>query len=104
MPPDPLFSSPDPFSEPTPLIEFGPQPAGPKKDTCTCPKKKKKKKSRPRDVCYRGTYRQLRKGIAYTRQEQVPCDERAPKAKRTRKSIETPTWNDTLRDVFQFPT
>lgn len=110
-PPDPVFSSPDPFNEPTPLIEFGPQPAGPKKDTCTCPKKKKKKKASDRSVCYRGTYKQNKRGITFTPKEQVPCEAKAkPVSKREtrspgrRGSSRTPTWQDTLNDVFNFTT
>lgn len=70
--------APDPFEQP-----FAPKEKDPN-DTCNCDKepkkKKKKKKSEPRSICYKGTYRQLRKGISYRRGEQVPCDDKAPRA------------------------
>lgn len=114
---EPLTAAPSPIRQPVPedtvtpladfLTEFGPGPVLPKKDTCSCAKKKKKKKkkSKPRDVCYRGTYLELRKGLSKTRVEQVPCSDKAPprakKAKAPRKPApRTPTWQDTLNDVF----
>lgn len=85
-----------------------PDPFTPNKDQCQCAKKKKKKpkKRKPRDVCYRGTYLELRKGISKTRLEEVPCSDTAPKKPKIstpRRRKKTPTWDDTLRDVFQLP-
>lgn len=64
----------EPF--PDPLLADIPRPPGTKKDTCTCdePKKKKKPKKDARTVCYRGTYRQLKRGITYKKLEEVPCE------------------------------
>lgn len=110
-PNEPIFFAPsapdpvaDPFADPL-LTEFGPNPQRPDSDTCSCAKKpKKKKKSKPRDVCYRGTYRQNSRGITYNRIEEVPCEPKKAVSKRetpTRKRGKTPTWQDTLNDVFQ---
>lgn len=108
VPIDPIFASPDPFDSPTPLIDPEMDWRGPTKkpDQCQCdkPKKKKKQKKPARTVCFRGTYRQLRKGISYTKQEEVPCEDKAPRKRTSSRKPKTPTWNDTLRDVFQLPT
>lgn len=103
----------DPIDAPGPDLDLdpfplpSPEPFTPNKDACQCDKKKpKKKKRKERDVCYRGTYVQLKRGISYRRVEQVPCDTKAPKAAKTstpRKRRKTPTWSDTLRDVFNLP-
>jgi len=80
-----------------------PDPFTPNKDNCSCAKKKKKKKkkSKPRDVCYRGTYRQLKKGISYVKQEEVPCDDKAPKrARKTTSRKKPPNVGDLARDIF----
>lgn len=74
------FSTPKLTPDPL-LVEFGPQPVGPEKDTCSCAKKKPPKKRKPRDVCYRGTYVQHSRGISYKRLEEVPCDSK-PVSKR----------------------
>lgn len=109
------FFQPIDAPEPT-FTEFGPYPVIPKKDTCGCAKKKKpKKKKRPlRDVCYRGTYVQLLKGISYKKLEQVPCEAKRKSEKPTdamgrptkiprKRKPRTPTWQDTINDVFGIP-
>lgn len=71
----------DPFPDP-----FTPQP--PKDaDACDCDKKPKKKKKKPEDrtICYKGTYRQLKRGISYQRGEEVPCDSKAPARSKVKK-------------------
>lgn len=62
------------------LDAFADPKAEPKKaDPCKCKpcssgeKKKKKKKRKPRSVCYKGTYVELRNGLSKTRIEKVPC-------------------------------
>jgi len=87
----------DPF--PDPLAEFGPSPLKPDKETCSCaPKKKEKKKKRSdRQVCYRGTYRQNRRGITYNAIEEVPCEN--PKRKRTTRKKQ-PTLGDLAKEIF----
>lgn len=94
----------DPFADPFPDPNMR-NPQKPDQDTCKCDAKKKKKpkKRKPRAVCYTGTYQQRSKTTVFRPKEEVPCDAPLPKktrAKRTRKP--TPSWNDTLRDVF-FP-
>jgi hypothetical protein len=37
------------------------------------PKKKDKPKKNQRDRCYRGTYRQLKRGTIFHRIKEVPC-------------------------------
>ena len=89
-----------PFADPL-LTEFGPNPVPPERDTCQCDKKKpKKKKSAPRAVCYRGTYKQNTRGITFTPKEEVPCESKQRAKSSTKKSGRTPTWQDTLNDVF----
>lgn len=65
--------TPDVVPEPT-LPQF--QPEKPRDaDTCQCAnKKKKKKKRKDREVCYRGTYVETKRGLTKKRLEQVPCD------------------------------
>lgn len=65
-----------------------------KQKTCECKeeRKKERKKKPPRQVCYRGTYRQNARGITYQRKEQVEClqskSKRAsPRTARTRTSF-----------------
>lgn len=99
--------APDALSDPL-LTEFGPSPLKPDSDTCSCAKKpKKKKKSKPRDVCYRGTYRQNSRGITYNRIEEIPCEAKAKTSGRPvpkkRAPGGAPSWQDTINDVF-FPT
>lgn len=115
--PDPTTGPGDPFAFPDaqidPLLtEFGPSPLKPQADTCQCDKKKpKKKKSKPRDVCYRGTYRQNSRGITYKRLEEIPCEPKKAVSKRETDAFgrpvpkknskrSTPTWQDTLDQVF----
>lgn len=99
---------PDSLADPT-LVEFGPQPQRPEKDVCQCDKKKpKRKKRKPREVCYRGTYVEYANGTSKKRLEQVPCEGKKPKqtdsfggpTPRKRGKRRTPTWQDTLDDVF----
>ncbi len=105
----PAFAEPLPFAGPfaEPATDAGGltrTPTRTKEDTCDCAKPKKRKKSKPRDVCYRGTYRQNSRGITYNRIEEVPCEPKKAVSKRetpTRKRGKTPTWQDTLNDVFQ---
>lgn len=121
---DPLnFSPPDikmPTLDPTqdPFLTEFPQPNAepdPEEDPCNCKKAKKKKKDKPkpRDVCWKGTYVQRSRGISYTRKEQVPCDAPLPKRVSNRETDtfgrpvpkkrgkrKTPTWQDTINDVF----
>lgn len=104
----------DPLAFDAPLPEFGPAPQGPEKDQCSCAKKpKKKKKPSDRAVCYRGTYRQNKRGITYNRLEEIPCEAKAKKAiskretdafgrpvPKKRGGKRTPTWRDTVDEVF----
>jgi len=71
--------------------------------TTTKTKKKKKEKSKERDVCYRGTYVQLKKGIAYQRIEEVPCEAKAPKKARAPRRRTPKDLADLARDVFNRP-
>jgi len=61
--------------DPTQFDQINPLKTPDKADGCNCdkPAKKKKKQSKERDVCYSGTYRQLKKGIIYKRGKRVPC-------------------------------
>jgi hypothetical protein len=73
-------------------------------DPCNCKpcggdKKKKKKKPKEREVCYRGTYRQLTKGITYNRLEEVPC-ESPSKKKSTRNKPRVDTLKDLAGSIF----
>lgn len=66
--------APDLKPEPT-LPQF--QPEKPvNADTCQCSKKKKdkKKKRKDREVCYRGTYVETKRGLSKKRIEEVPCE------------------------------
>lgn len=85
----------DPFRPPT-------KPPG-KSDRCNCAKpsdkKKKKKKPKERDVCYRGTYRQLRKGISYNRLEEIPCEAKS-KAKKAKKNPVVDSLQDLAGSIF----
>jgi hypothetical protein len=43
-------------------------------DPCKqCKQKKKSQKKKPRNVCYRGTYTELKNGLRKYRKEQIPC-------------------------------
>jgi len=79
VPPPGGTSLPEFFTSPAPDILEDPfsdraEPPRPD-DECQCDerKKKKKKPKRDRDICYRGTYVQHKKGISYRRLKQVPC-------------------------------
>lgn len=92
-PEDPILTFLQPLPTPsTPLqpvlTEFSPQPLKPVSNTCSCaPKKKpKKKKSKDRDICYRGTYVQRKKGISYKKIEEVPCEAKSKSKPSTRSS------------------
>lgn len=82
-------------------------------DTCECEKKKPKKKRKPRDKCFKGTYIQRASGTIFRPTEEVPCDAPLPKkvskretdafgrpVPKKRGKRRTPTWQDTLNDVF----
>ena len=94
--PGPTFPGVDPISDPF-LV-----PPGQNADPCNCggdqKKKKKKKKPKPRDVCYRGTYRELRNGLSKSRLEEIPCEAASPGKKR-----KVPTTLD-WRTIFGDPT
>lgn len=107
-----LFAPPE--LEPI-LTEFGPNPVRPTADTCQCDKKpkQKKKKREPRTVCYKGTYQQRANGTIFRPTEEVPCDAALPKkvskretdpfgrpVPKKRGKRRTPTWQDTINDVF----
>jgi len=102
--------TPNPFTPPGLDKDLDPfeQPFTPKEpkdpDSCQCekePKKKKKKKAEDRTVCYRGTYRQLKKGISYKRLEEVPCDAKTErKAKTPRKKAKQPKTIGDLVDLI----
>lgn len=98
---DPVRDWQRPDVEVTPFPDadpFGPTSEPPRKtDTCACggKEKKPKKKKPPRAECWRGTYRQLAKGMIYKRLEQIPCVSGSSKKKAPR----TPT---TLPDIFNF--
>lgn len=122
-PTDPVFfvdpvtpTAPGPLDEPF-LTEFQPEPLRPNADVCQCDKKpkKKEKKRRPREKCYRGTYIQRAKGTIFRPTEEVACDAPIEKQKRVSKretdpfgrpvprkrgKRSTPTWQDTINDVF----
>ena len=72
--------TPQPRISPSPKLSLGtlalptPQPV-PKEDTqCKCkePKKKRRKPS-DREVCYRGTFTERKRGLNKVRKERVPC-------------------------------
>lgn len=92
-----------PFADP--LASFDPLKLPPKKDACDCDggggKKKKKKKRKERDVCFRGTYRQLRKGISYRRLEEVPCTT-AKESRAAPKKPRKPKVSPDLKDYSPF--
>lgn len=102
----PAFAQPLPFASPfaQPATDAGSvtrTPTRTREDECECAKKKPKKKSKPRDVCYRGTYRQNSRGITYNRLEEIPCEpKRAVSKRETSRKRKTPTWQDTLDQVF----
>lgn len=121
----PGITGPFPFASPRPdtRLDVGTTPnlAPPsvgnptKTDECDCAPKKKKKKSEPRTECFRGTYRQLKKGIIYNRIEKVPCDAAGAKPRRTRQTADEkraknnarkrkkkPSIGDLAKDVFGF--
>lgn len=81
----------DPLAGLDPLAQ--PQPMRAPADPCKCTKvgdKKERKKRQPRTVCYRGTYRQLSKGISYKRLEEVPCEAKAPKEPKAKPATKKP--------------
>lgn len=90
-----LFVPPglDPFQ--TPFAQPLAQPLGnpSRADPCNCAdtkKKKKKEKRKPREVCYRGTFREYKDGTSKNRLEQVPCEPkkaRLDKASKRGRSI-----------------
>lgn len=115
---------------PPPDLAVAPIRVPPRKGDCTCtttdgggPKKKKKKKRADRAICYRGTYRQLKRGISYSPKEEVPCDARSrEESSRSKKSGSgkkpgttrgrtargsrrgsSPSIGDLARDVFGIP-
>lgn len=104
----------DPLAQIDPLEMFGPGPVRPEKDTCQCDKKpKERKKRKPREKCFKGTYIQRASGTIFRPTEEVPCDAPLPKkvskretdpfgrpVPKKRKSKRTPTWQDTINDVF----
>jgi len=96
--------APGPGFAPTPdLAPFPFAPPPNRADPCNCKscggdKKKKKKKPKEREICYRGTYRQLRKGISYNKLEEIPCEspskkKAAPKSRSRRAPV------DSLKDL-----
>lgn len=102
------FAQPLPFASPLDgTSSVAPPRVGTrdKTDECECAKaKKKRKKPTDRAVCYRGTYRQNKRGITYNRLEEIPCEaKQKSKAAPRKKSGRTPTWQDTLNDVFNTP-
>jgi len=104
IPADDPTSFLNPVAQADPLAMFDNAPTKPPSETCSCdkkPKKKEKKKRENRNECWRGTYVQHTRGISYVRKEQVPC-EAAPRKKAAKKG-KTPTWQDTINDVFQLP-
>lgn len=61
-----------PKTRPVPFPGLGAPPK--QADPCNCVKQKKPRKQRqPRDVCWRGTYVELRNGLIKHRKEKVPC-------------------------------
>lgn len=93
----PTFT-PDLMPEPT-LPQF--QPEKPTSaDTCNCAKKKKKKPRKERDVCYRGTYVETKKGLRKTRLEEISCT--APPAGRAKRASPSGTRKPKLKPG-QFP-
>jgi hypothetical protein len=71
-----------PFRLPVPLSPLSPgvspfelpQPA-PQNQRCKCPEERKEKKKRKdRTICYRGSYRERRKGLNKRRRERIPCE------------------------------
>ena len=75
----PPISFIDPIAD-DPQLEAFPEPINPlsppnkRADPCNCAKKKdKKKKKKPRQVCYRGTYREKSSSLSKTRKEIIPC-------------------------------
>lgn len=79
------------FDELSPLPGMDPDADKAKPDQCQCekPPKKKKPKSKPRDVCYQGTYTQREKGIMYAPKRTVPCEKGAIEAQRKSKKPTT---------------
>lgn len=68
---------PSPAPTPTPTPFPGGDLAGSPTDPCKCAptetKRKKPQRREPRTDCYRGTYRQLARGIVYHRLRKIPC-------------------------------
>jgi hypothetical protein len=78
------FAPPKPFppSKQVPLPKPTPAPDAPPREAldlnpkrCQCPKqeKKEKKERKEREVCYSGTYRELKKGLSKHRRKEIPC-------------------------------
>lgn len=102
----PVSLDPGVFLDPLTLTAFEPQPQDPEKDQCDCDKPKKKHKPKAdRDICYRGTYVQRKKGISYHRLEQVPCTQAEKNSKSTTPGAPRPrrrpkTVGDLSKEIF----
>jgi len=93
------------------------QPNMPQTDKCNCAppknnpknKKKKPKKRKPREVCYRGTYKQRSQGIDYTKVEEIPCEgkksqnvrPKAPRLRLPKRGREFDSLKDLAGSIFQ---
>jgi hypothetical protein len=76
LPSTPIIPGQTPLAGLNSGLNLSAQPSPQQKlDKCKCkePEKKKREPTKPREVCYQGTYRQLSKGISYHRGKQVPC-------------------------------
>jgi len=75
--PDQFFDAP-PKGKPDipgfldPVPDLGPVPKE-DLDRCGCKKPKKRKPAKDREVCWKGTYTEHRKGLTKVRREKVPC-------------------------------
>lgn len=62
---------------PTPLTMPQPNPLGSlyrePPDRCSCPPRTKRKPSKPRTVCYTGSYREKSRGLSKTPRRKIPC-------------------------------
>lgn len=75
----------NPFADPLQFAQPQPQPR--RADPCNCAdtkKKKKKEKRKPREICYRGTYREYADGTTKKKLEQVPCEKKGKLDKASR--------------------
>lgn len=101
----PEFLSPTftPDLVPQPILtQFRPDPFT-TKDQCDCAKKKKKKKDRKdRQVCYRGTYVETKRGLVKKRLEEIPCETASSGRKRAAPSASSGTKRKKLKPG-QFP-